>query len=240
MFLDPFYAQADDVVRISAPQASRFAKEIAGDYNPIHDPDAKRFCVPGDLLFCLVLEKYGLSRKMSFSFTGMVGDSVGLRFARTSEDRIEITDEAGKTYLQVDRAGERSEDPALIESLSRQYVAFSGSNFPHILAPLMAKHKVMINLERPLVIYESMALEFDRLDFADPVVELADATLEVNGKRGDARLEFRISAGGEAVGRGSKKLVLSGLREYEGDVLEQFIAEYHRRVSASQGNGATL
>ena len=59
MFKD-FYAQRGEYVVISAEQASRFAKGVAGDYNPIHNPDARRFCVPGDLLFTLVLVKFGL------------------------------------------------------------------------------------------------------------------------------------------------------------------------------------
>ena len=56
MFKD-FYAQRGEYVVISAEQASRFAKGVAGDYNPIHNPGARRFCVPGDLLFTLVLTK---------------------------------------------------------------------------------------------------------------------------------------------------------------------------------------
>lgn len=232
MFLDPFFSMEEGLVRIRADQASRFAKEVAGDYNPIHDPGAKRFCVPGDLLFCLVLARYGLSQRMRFSFKGMVGDDVGLRFPEHAGASLEISDDAGKTYLEVEREGETSTQPELVESLSRQYVAFSGQNFPHILAPLMAEHKVMLNLERPLVIYESMSLELEHLNFAEPVVDLAEATLDVNGKRGDARLLFRISSGEREVGRGSKKLVLSGLREFDGDVLEQFVSEYQRRVES--------
>lgn len=70
MFLKEFYAIQDGCVAISAAQASMFAKEVAHDFNPLHDEDAKRFCVPGDLLFSLVLEKYGLSRNMHSRFPG--------------------------------------------------------------------------------------------------------------------------------------------------------------------------
>ena len=55
MFLKQFYETHDNSIRIPAHQASTFAKEIAHDFNPLHDADAKRFCVPGDLLFSLVL-----------------------------------------------------------------------------------------------------------------------------------------------------------------------------------------
>ena len=66
MFLKEFYDTQENSIRIGANQASTFAKEIAHDFNPLHDADAKRFCVPGDLLFSLVLEKYGLSENMHF------------------------------------------------------------------------------------------------------------------------------------------------------------------------------
>ncbi|MEO1880948.1 MAG: DUF3581 family protein, partial [Methylococcales bacterium] len=71
--LKEFYSGPDDCVAITAEQGSLFAKEVAGDFNPIHDVDSKRFCVPGDLLFAIVLEKYGLSKTMNFTFTGMLG-----------------------------------------------------------------------------------------------------------------------------------------------------------------------
>ena len=76
MFLRDFYNTPDHTISITAEQASTFAKEIAHDFNPLHDVDAKRYCVPGDLLFSLALEKYGLSQQMHFTFAGMVGHDV--------------------------------------------------------------------------------------------------------------------------------------------------------------------
>jgi hypothetical protein len=235
MFLDAYNTVADGTVRITPEQASRFAKEIADDFNPLHDVGAKRFCVPGDLLFSLVLANYGVSRKMTFTFTGMVGEGVALKFPEAAGERFDITDEAGKAYLTVERAGEVSTDPALIEALARSYVAFSGHSFPHILVPLMAEHKAMINPERPLVIYESMSIELDRLDLAAPRLELSESTLAVNGKRGDARLRFRISAGGQTVGSGLKTLVLSGLREYDEAAVQQMVRQYDASKTAYRG-----
>ena len=232
MFPDQFCSFNGDEVCIAAAQASRFAKEIAGDFNPIHDPGTKRFCVPGDLLFALVLARYGLSQRMAFSFTGMVGDGVTLKFPASDEPTLTIGDAAGKSYLQVQRQGELSRDQRLIECLSRRYVAFSGQNFPHIMVPLLAEQKVMLNPERPLVIYESMALQMDRLDVVEPALELAQATLEVTGRRGDVRLGFRITEAGVPVGEGFKKLVLSGLREYDEATVQGLVDEYEARRSA--------
>ncbi len=234
MFLNPFYSDRHGSIRISAQQASLFAKDVAGDFNPIHDPDSKRFCVPGDLLFSLVLSRYGLSQNMRFVFSGMVGDGVSLLFPETDAEAFHIGDVDGKSYLQIEREGASTKDPALIEALALHYVAFSGHNFPDILVPLMARHNVMINPQRPLVIYESMAFHLDRLGFAEPELELADARLEVNGRRGDAGLYFRIKVGDEVVGTGSKKLVLSGLREYDQHSMQQFTEEYLARKSAHQ------
>jgi hypothetical protein len=111
-------------------------------------------------------------------------------------------------------------------------VAFSGRNFPHILVPLMAEHGVMLNPERPLVIYESMSFDLTTLDFAHPTLELAETRLSVKGKRGTAQLHFVIKADGETVGRGFKQLILSGLRDYEPVQMQQAVDEYQTRKAA--------
>ena len=76
MFLEKFYNTNNDKVTFSRQQASNFAKQIADDFNPLHDIDAKRFCVPGDLLFSLTLARAGLHQEMTFTFSGMVTDGI--------------------------------------------------------------------------------------------------------------------------------------------------------------------
>ncbi|MBU0501477.1 MAG: DUF3581 domain-containing protein [Gammaproteobacteria bacterium] len=236
MFLSPFHQATPAGIRISPQQASRFAKEVAGDFNPIHDPDAKRFCVPGDLLFSLALDRYGLHRRMGFSFSGMVGPDVTLIFPEGDEERFAIADAKGKKYLQVERAEERTLDRELIEAFARAYVAFSGRNFPYILVPLMAERQVMLNPDRPLVIYESMSFDLDRLDFSQPRLELAASRLEVQGRRGDVWLEFHVLAEAGKIGTGRKKLVLSGLQPYDAarvqGLVEALLARQHKYLPA--------
>lgn len=229
MFLDNFYNQNQSELTISAEQGSSFAKTISNDFNPIHDPDSKRFCVPGDLLFALVLQRYGLSQNMSFSFAGMVARDTSLLFPSAPGNQFEIVDGRDKSYLQVSRSGETVNNQQIIEQLVRNYVVFSGQNFPHLLVPLMAEHQVMINPQRPLVIYESMSLHFDSLDLTAPTVELAGTSLEVNGKRGDAEFQFRLVDKGETLGCGVKTLILSGLREYQQAAVDSMVAEYSAR-----------
>lgn len=226
MFLDPFYSEENGFVQVSAQQASDFAKGIANDFNPIHDPDSRRFCVPGDLLFALVLTKYGLSQNMSFRFSGMVGAMTPLSFPESDAVQLEIVNDKGKEFLDFERSGETSHNPGLIEAMIKNYVVFSGDNFPGILVPLMAEHNVMINPARPLVIYESMSFSLDHLDFSSPQLELSKSSLEVSGKRGDAELHFDITDAGVNVGTGCKRLVLSGLREYEEAVMQDLCDQY--------------
>jgi hypothetical protein len=57
MFLKNFYSIHESDISIVAEQASMFAKEVAHDFNPLNDVEAKRFCVPGDLLFSMALVK---------------------------------------------------------------------------------------------------------------------------------------------------------------------------------------
>lgn len=229
MFLQPYHHVLDGGITITAEQASLFAKSVAEDFNPIHDPEAKRFCVPGDLLFALVLNQCGLSSQMAFTFEGMVGADVLLDFPVECDGTLSIGDRAGKTYMTVNREGETCRDPQLIEQLIRQYVLFSGQNFPHILVPLMEAQQVMINPDRPLVMYERMSLSLDRLTIRRPQLSLSDATLDVTGKRGVATLNFEVRDSGERVGSGAKRMLLSGLRPYQQAAIDGLVAAYEAR-----------
>ena len=227
MFLNPYHSANNTKIIISAEQGSSFAKDISNDFNPIHDPGSKRFCVPGDLLFSLVLGRYGISEKMTFNFAGMVSADTELSFPESPGDHFKIVDGREKSYLEVSRSGQVSDNAAAIESLTKNYVYFSGQNFPYILVPLMAEQNVMINPARPLAIYQSMSLHLDHLDLKQPLVELADSEMKVNGKRGDVELRFDLMDGAEKVGWGVKKIILSGLREYQQTAIDEMSADYN-------------
>ncbi len=229
MFSEQFYSVQDGRIVISAPQASYFAKEIAGDFNPIHDPDARRFCVPGDLLFTIVVSRFGLSENMTFKFRNLLGAEVPLEFRESENgEAINVVDEAGKVYLEVTRKGALTRDEQVIEEFSRCYVAASGKNFPHTLKPLMESHGVMFNPDRPMVMYESMSLALTQLENPHPDLELNNADLEVAGKRGNVTLEYNLQSSGETVGEVAKRLVLGGLREYCPEAMAGIIEEFYR------------
>jgi hypothetical protein len=232
MFLDQYYQHHPDGVAISAVQASQFAKEICQDFNPIHDPDAKRFCVPGDLLFSMVLQHYGLSQKMQFRFTGMVNEQTRLQLPKATQEQLTITDQHGKSLLEVSFAGKKTYNEAMIEALIRHYGAFSGQNFPTLLMPLLLEHQVMFNPARPLVMYDSMSFELQTLDADNLRIELRETTLDVQGKRADEHLHFAFADGDEVIGKGIKKAILGGLRPYEKSAIEAFADHYEQRRSA--------
>lgn len=233
MLLDPYYVQQDSNITISAEQASTFAKKECQDFNPIHDPDSKRFCVPGDLLFSLALKEYGVSESMSFTFTNMVGGSVPLNFPAADGENIAITNAQGKSVLEITQSGATSHDPDLIESLIKNYVVFSGQNFPTLLMPLMKKHQVMFNPARPLVMYNSMNFQFDNLSLNNPLrVELAESVLEVETKRANNFLNFDIYDGDKIIGRGIKTMVIAGLKPYDHDSITTFSEGYLARRNA--------
>ncbi|MCG8522552.1 MAG: DUF3581 domain-containing protein [Pseudomonadales bacterium] len=229
MFSEQFYSVQDGRIVISAPQASYFAKEIAGDFNPIHDPDARRFCVPGDLLFTIVVSRFGLSENMTFKFRNLLGAGVPLEFRESENgEAINVVDEAGKVYLEVTRKGAVTRDEKVIEEFSRCYVAASGKNFPHTLKPLMESHGVMFNPDRPMVMYESMSLALTQLENPHPDLELNNADLEVAGKRGNVTLEYNLQSSGKTAGEVAKRLVLGGLREYCPEAMAGIIEEFYR------------
>ncbi|EEY70835.1 Protein of uncharacterised function (DUF3581) [Grimontia hollisae] len=229
MQLNNYFSQQDGRLIFSRKQASHFAKFVAGDFNPIHDEDSKRFCVPGDLLFSVLLAKAGISQKMQVSFTGMISDNVPLTIRENAKGHLDVVDVNDKCYLTMHREGENRIDERLSAVVAENYVKFSGMNFPHIMVPLMEESGMMINPERPLVMYESMALNFEHLNFTNPTVELTNSQMEVSGKRGSVILAFAFKENGEIIGEGKKKMVCSGLREYESTDVNTLVEKFNNR-----------
>lgn len=215
---------------ISAQQASGFAKQVAGDFNPIHHIDSKRFCVPGDLLFGIALSQYGLHKNMAFKFLDLVKADTPLRYPAAAdadgEQKFEVVNDKDKPVLGIAFSAGSTHGPRRIEQVLRKYVAFSGQNFPHILVPLMKQHNAMINPQRPLVIYESMSFQFDELEFEALELELQKTNMTVDGKRGNAELHFTFNSNGRVIGSGLKNLVLSGLREYDEAAIQWMCDQY--------------
>ncbi|MEZ8133777.1 MAG: hypothetical protein ACI8WL_000413 [Polaribacter sp.] len=226
MFIDQFSRQNGAQLSIGADQASDFAKTVSNDFNPIHDPGNRRFCVPGDLLFALAVERYGLAQSMQFHFSGLVSADTILIFPFEQCDKFQILDGRGKEYLHVSLGGERVAFSDGVEALVRAYVRFSGQNFPHILVPLMTEQNVMINAQRPLIIYQSMSLQLDQLNLNNPTLKLSQTTLKIDGKRGDAHLHFDVLDGATLIGRGVKHLILSGLRPFEQGAVDIMVSDY--------------
>jgi len=225
MFVSDYYNPSESSFTITREQASDFAKSIAGDFNPIHDPDNKRFCVPGDLLFSISLSKYGVSQSMSFDFQGMVGGDADIQFEE-SDSTLAIKNEKDKIFLSVEREGEVTHNEEFIAGLIRSYVAFSGKTFPHILVELMQEEGMMLNPARPMVIYDLMKISFDKFADTAPEVVLTSRKFDVDGKRGLVTMNFDIQANGESVGKGEKQIIMSGLREYEQSGIDTIVNDY--------------
>ncbi len=217
-------------------QASSFAKGVAGDFNPIHDEEHRRFCVPGDLLFSVFLAQYGVNQEMRFEFSGMVVDTTQLIFPEQvfpeqAVDVFSLQDTNGKNYMDISASGDNTKDADFIATLSEKYVQFSSKTFPDILVPLMDKENVMINPARPLVIYKNMEIHLDKLSGDNIDLKLNNASLKNNGRKGEVRLEFSILSDGEEIGHGAKNLLLSGLREFNSVELGEVTATYAQRKS---------
>jgi len=235
MFLDAFHYRRGEFVGIRAEQGDRFAKQVAGDFNPIHDAGERRFCVPGDLLVALVLRYYGIGPRMTFRFRGMVGADVLLRFPPDPGCEFAIADAEGRVYLEVARAGPTHAEERGIERLVREYAAFSGRNFPEFLEPLMRGQGMMFNPDRPLVLYDSMTFDLDRIPPDDLRMRFADAALQIDGRRGIEIIDFELRHGEDVIGSGSKRVVLSGLQPYDGERLQRFIDDYEGRRQRLSG-----
>lgn len=239
-FIDKYYTDINEnSLSVSGEQGSCFAKQVANDFNPIHHADSRRFCVPGDLLFAIALTKYGIHERMSFRFLDLLSANTPVSYPLAVQPEIMVESIHGKPTLGINLVGNATHQGNKIESLIRKYVAFSGHNFPDILVPLMRAENVMINPQRPLVIYQSMTLEMSSLEFDAVSICLAETSLTVKGKRGDCKLEFDITYKGQNIGHGVKTLILSGLREYQEDSIQAMRDEYARsKLHGLAGKGA--
>jgi len=235
MFIENFCPIDADEISFTRQQASDFAKQVADDFNPLHNIDAKRFCVPGDLLFSIVIAKSGLHKNMTFDFSGMVSDNVSLTFPRHIDESFDIKDGKDKTCLNVSVSGEKTENPALINALTKAYVDFSGHTFPDILIKLMSENDVMINPARPMVMYQSMSIDLHTFDAESVTLKLAKTSLSIESKRGDAWLEFDLLSNGKVIGHGKKHMLLSGLRSYEQESIDAMVNQYHESKVSYQG-----
>ena len=230
---DYFFETDTGSFRFTRENGSQFAKNVAGDFNPLHDTDAKKFCIPGDLLFALSLAKLGVSKEMQFSFKGMIREDMTLHFDMIDEDNVQVVDSEDKEYLSIAREGDHSDSLDLANNLARSYVAFSGLTFPHILVPLMAEKNAMINSTRPLVIYQSMSIKLDTFDFVNATLEEVENCFNVEGKRGSTRLKFNFKdEQGKVVGQGEKIMTLSGLRDFDEDLMNALVVDYDLRKKA--------
>lgn len=226
MFTEGYYTQSGESYLFSKQQGSDFAKRIAGDFNPLHDVDNSRFCVPGDLLFSVLLSKYGISQEMHFDFQGMVAGGMPINFRPVTEGIVAENDKQ-KKVLSMTRSGEVTENSVFIEGLIRAYVAFSGKTFPHIIIKLMKEEDSMINTRKPMVIYDQMKLSFDRFADAAPEVVLQKCQFDVNGKRGMVTMHFDIRAEDSSIGSGEKQIIMSGLRPYEQTEIDYLVETYN-------------
>ncbi len=105
MLIQDYYDLPNGNLRFTRQQGSDFAKQVADDFNPLHDVDAKRFCIPGDLLFSVMLARYGISSHMECIFSGMVTEGVELLLPEPAEE-LQINDAQEREYLRIVRQGE--------------------------------------------------------------------------------------------------------------------------------------
>jgi len=237
--VDDYYkytvSQPSGTLEFTREASSAFAKDIAGDFNPIHNPDARRFCVPGDLLFAVVLDLFKVRAKMDFEFEQMVDASVTLEVP-VQEQRLQMVDASDKCYLDVAFSGDAVESDAANQSLIEAYVKFSGQTFPFLLTDLMKKHGVMINAQRPLIFYRKMSIELQDTQCDDFDLAFTGSTLKLDGKKGEVELLFDIVSSHKVVGTGCKNMLLGGLREYQQEAIDNLVVEYNSIKSQYQSD----
>lgn len=228
MDFNKYYQLQNNELSFTREQASSFAKFVAGDFNPIHDIDAKKFCVPGDLLFAVSVATFGVSQNMRFSFESMVSEKTIIQIPDAGEQNIKLIDQNDKAIMSIEVSGDQTTDDHFVLSLIEKYVQFSGKTFPDILMGLMKQQGVMINPSRPLVIYRDMAVHIDAFPEGELSLEFAGASLNAEGKKGDVKLEFDLFVDRKKIGHGAKSMVIGGLRPYDAAAADKIVADYNQ------------
>jgi hypothetical protein len=90
----------------------------------------------------------------------------------------------------------------------------------------MSENNVMINPARPMVMYQSMSIDLHTLDVESVALKLAKTSLTIDGKRGNAWLEFDLLSDDKVIGHGKKHMLLSGLRPYEQETIDAMVNQY--------------
>lgn len=235
MNLENFYSYTDDVLSFTRQQASDFAKNVAGDFNPLHDVETKRFCVPGDLLFAVMVSRLGVSQNMRFDFEGMVTETSRININQQNSSRIDLVDQNDKALMHINHSGENTSESGFITGLIEKYVQFSGRTFPEILINLMKKNQVMINPARPLIIYKNMAVHINEFPIGELDLEFTGASLQSEGKKGSVNLEFDLLVNKRVIGHGTKSMVLSGLRPYDQTAIDKIVSGYEKTIQVYKG-----
>jgi len=232
MNIEDYFNLENNTLNFSREQASSFAKFVAGDFNPIHDVDAKKFCVPGDLLFAVSIAHFGASQNMRFNFESMVSEKTFIELPSQDTKSVSLIDQNDKSIMSIDCSGEHTAEKAFLFGLIEKYVQFSGKTFADILMDLMQEKGVMINPARPLIIYRDMAVHIAEFSNGELTLEFAGASLSVEGKKGDVKLEFEVSVDGQQIGHGAKSMVIGGLRPYDAVAADKIIADYNHTKQA--------
>ena len=118
MFIEQYCPIDNEQISFTRQQGSDFAKKVADDFNPLHNIEAKRFCVPGDLLFSVIIAKSGLNKEMSFNFSGMVNDGIALTFPNEIIDNFDIVGLSSDIVIISPKPGERVKSQDLFIALS--------------------------------------------------------------------------------------------------------------------------
>ncbi|MEE9318844.1 MAG: DUF3581 family protein [Granulosicoccus sp.] len=250
MDINEFFRSTPDGLQFTEHQSSHFAKSVAGDFNPLHDVGGKRFCVPGDLLFGILLSRYGAYSDTAVEFSGMLGGAAIVQLPDEFNGALLLSDQRDRDILKFTGRGKKTTDPTFINNLVGQYVRFSGRTFPDLLVPLMRDSTVMINPDRPLVIYRDMALRLnsDKVELLVGKIEstgqdqvelsLTNSELIADGKKGRVQLGFSIKYAGELIGEGEKNFVLGGLRDFDEQAMQGVVDTYNARKSGYKSEGS--
>lgn len=227
----------NDVFRFIPTACSAYARNVAKDFNPIHSHLAKKYCVPGDLIFALITEMHGAHNYMRVDFLNRVGAECKL-FFDTKRIALALLDVDKKLYAELATAGDKSVCPKRLKTVSNVVVSCTSGYFPYKLIDNLREENVMLSIRRSMVMLKSIEVELRNIHSASSLVaKYQSSGLELSGKRGEVKVYFQLfDDDGISVGFVTKTVLIIGIEKFNDKASKQYLDDYEGIVQSPRKN----
>lgn len=227
----------DSLFKFNAVACDAYARNVVKDFNPIHNHLAKNYCVPGDLIFALMVERGGVHGSMRMDFLNRVGKDSEYIFV-SGKAGMALLDRGNKVQAQLIGSGDASVCVKCISAVSDAVLSCTSSYFPYKMMRSLRAENLMLSGCRSLVILKSIEVNVSDLHFAsDLTAVFCSSSLRHSGRRGTIDAHFQLVGGnGQVLGQVIKTALIIGIERFNGKRSAQYLENYESLVRMQVGS----